>query len=162
MDCSVAMVTNDRVAPAVSWYGRVEQPRMVGSRDVNLPHALEGFKDEDQGNEDREALFSESGEEANDVARVCGHKDYQEQGDPHPNPEAKLEVGQGTGFGELEEDFLKHEHRSRPPEDDERLTGKDGKDKVAHTAGKHHLHWSLKQMGDGTTQTQDLDRQRGG
>ena len=126
---------------------------MVGCRDVNLPHALEGFKDEDQRNEDGEALFGEAGEQTNDVACVRGHEDYQEQGDPHPNPEAKLEVGQAAGFSELEEDLFKHEHRSRTTEDDERLTGKDGKEEVAHAAGEHHFHWSLKQMRGGQHNT---------
>ena len=46
---------------------------------MNLPHTLEGFKDEYQRDEDREALFSEAGKQANDVACVSGHKNDEEQ-----------------------------------------------------------------------------------
>ena len=116
---------------------------MVGGCHMNLPHTLEGFKDEYQRDEDREALFSEACKQANDVACISGHKNDEEQRDPHSNPEAELEIRQVAGFGELEENLFKHKHRSCPTKDDKGLTGKDGKEKVAHAARQHHLHWSL-------------------
>lgn len=53
---------------------------------------LDGFEDENEGNEGGKAFFGEAGDELDQVGRVGGHHDEQEETCPYPNPETQRKV----------------------------------------------------------------------
>ena len=59
---------------------------------IDLDQLMDGFVDEDEGDETREALLREAGEVLDEGARVRGNQDQAQGRGPEADPEAKRQV----------------------------------------------------------------------